>query len=124
MSVRVFVDVRGWLDALDAHEGPGEETVMALDAVLGVTFEETQQLVHVQTGSLKASGRMKATVRDSEWHGEISYGGAAFGFPHDPVTYAGEEFGRGGEHNALRNVDLTREDFLEAMTASVRARLG
>lgn len=124
MSIRVFVDVTDWLDGIDAHHGPGEETALALSAVLAAGFEETQQRVHVQTGSLKASGRMKSSTRGDEWEGEISYGGPAFGYPHNPVRYASEEFGRGEDHNAMSNLDLMREDYLEAMTASVRARLG
>jgi len=124
VSIHIFIDVDEWLDALDAHEGPGIETTFALGAVLAAGFAETQELVHVVTGSLQASGRMGTKTNDDSWEGEITYGGSAPGFPHNPVTYAKKEFGKGEEHDAMRNLDLMDQDYLEAMTATVKARLG
>lgn len=123
MSFRISMNVEPWLDALDAHEGPGEETLEALSAVLAAGFMETQARVHVVTGSLKGSGRVSNQRDDDSWEGEISYGGPAPGFPHPYVTYAREEFGRGEDHDAMSNLDLLSADFLDAMFATVRARL-
>jgi hypothetical protein len=123
VSIRVHVDVSDWLDALDAHEGPQAETRAALGAVLSAVFAETQESVHVITGSLKASGRMKTDVDGAEWEGVITYGGPAPGMPHPIVTYAADEFNRGHDHHPMANMDLTSYDFAEAMTATVRARL-
>lgn len=119
----MYIHVDPWLDALDAHEGPGFETLEALSATIAAAFEETQQMVHVITGSLKASGRVKNQRTEDGWEGTISYGGQAPGMPHPVVSYAKEEFGRGENHDALRNTHAYREDFLNAMTATVRARL-
>lgn len=123
MSIRITVDVDEWLDALDAHEGPGIETLLALQGVLREAFAETQALVHVVTGSLKGSGRVSTDSDDDSWTGEISYGGPAPGFAHPYVGYARREFGKGEDHDALRNLHLIGEDILDAMAATVRARL-
>lgn len=117
------MDVSEWLDALDAHEGPGEETLLALSQVLSEGFAETQARVHVDTGSLRGSGRVSSDRVEEGWEGEITYGGPAPGYAHPYVDYAREEFGRGGDHDAMSNLDLMREDYLEAMGATVRARL-
>lgn len=123
MSVRVTVHVKPWLDALDAHIGPGSETVLALGAVLAAQFEQTQQYVHVVTGSLKASGRSKQRTNEDSWTGEIRYGGSAPGYPHPVVRYAEEEFTRGASHDAMRDIDLYSDLYERALGASVRARL-
>ena len=123
MGVRILVDVREWLDALDAHEGPGPETLFALSEVLAEGFAQSQARVHVVTGSLRGSGRTSQRRVEDGWEGEITYGGPAPGYAHPYVRYAREEFGRGEEHNALGNLDLLGEDFLNALGATVRARL-
>ncbi len=123
MGIRIIVDVDEWLDALDAHIGPGTETLEALSRVLAAGFMETQMLVHVVTGSLRGSGRMSNRRDEDSWEGEITYGGPAPGFAHPYVRYAKEEFGRGEEHNAMRNLDLMSNDYLDALGATVRARL-
>lgn len=123
MGIRIFIDVSEWLDALDAHEGPGAETLEELSRVLAAGFVESQMLVHVVTGSLKGSGRVSNKRTEDGWEGEITYGGPAPGFAHPYVRYAKEEFGRGEEHNAMRNLDLQNSDYLDALGATVRARL-
>lgn len=123
MSVKITAHMDDWFEACDALTGPGVETVAALDAVIDAAFAETQTLVHVITGSLKGSGRTFSDVSEGEWSGGISYGGPSPGFPNNPVNYAKYEFGRGGEHNALRNVDLIHHDLMDAMYASVNARM-
>lgn len=123
MSVHISAHMDDWFESLDAIFGPGMETVAALDAVLEVAFAETQSLTHVITGSLKGSGRTSSDTTEDEWKGEISYGGPSPGFPNDPVNYAKYEFGRGGSHDALRNVDLVHHDFIEAMYTSMNARM-
>lgn len=120
MSVRIFIDVDDWLDALDAHAGPGTETKQALNAVLQAGFEETQAIVHVITGSLKASGRTDTSADGNSWEGEIRYGGPAPGYAHPYVFYATEELNR---HDYFRNLHLLDFDFEQALYATVRARL-
>jgi hypothetical protein len=123
MSIRIHVDVDGWLDALDAHEGPGEETLEALSAVLALGFEQTQAKVHVITGSLRGSGRVSDRRVNDGWEGEITYGGPAPGYAHPFGRSAREECGRSEQHDALSNLHLLSSDFLDAMFATVRARL-
>lgn len=128
MTIRISCDLDEWFDLLAAHEGPGRETVAAMSSAIERGFVESQALVHVITGSLRASGRTVFRSPASggapgEWSGEISYGGSAPGFVHDPVRYAKEEFGKGGSHDALRNVDLLSEDLMDGMFASVRAHV-
>lgn len=120
--MKIRADMRPWFDMLDAIHGPGEATQAELDKVLAEAFAETLSMVHVITGSLKGSGRVRMSSEEGQWSGSISYGGASPGFPHDPVNYAEYEFGRGGDHDALRNVDLFYDDFRNAMYASLNAR--
>lgn len=121
--IRFSVDMDEWTDALRAISGPGVETVAELESIMDTAFEETQALVHIITGSLKGSGRTSFHTHESQWDGEISYGGPSPGFPHDPVDYAEKEFGRGGSHDAMRNVDLIREDLKNAMYATMNAHM-
>jgi hypothetical protein len=122
VSVTIIIDVHEWLDMLDAHAGPKGRTLEELSATLAEGFAETQALVHVITGSLRGSGRVSNKRDENSWTGEITYGGPAPGFAHPNVDYARKEFGRGENHDAMRNLDLLREKFLEAMGASVRAK--
>lgn len=90
----------------------------ALDA----TFQRTQELVHVITGSLKASGRKEITqTEQGVFQVEIVYGGPAPGYPNDPVDYAAFEWGRGGEHDFLTPAIVsTEEEYPKAMRDAVR----
>lgn len=121
--ISFHVDMDEWTDALRAIAGPGVETVEELEALIETAFDETQIIVHVITGSLKNSGRTHFRTQDSEWSGEIIYGGPSPGFPNDPVDYAGKEMGKGGEHDFLRNVDLIHEDLKNALYTSMNARM-
>lgn len=121
--ISISINMDEWKDALRAISGPGEETVAELEAIMDTAFAETQAIVHVITGSLKGSGRTHFETKESEWSGDISYGGDSPGFPHDPVTYAGAEMGKGGSHDFLRNVDLIHEDLKNAMYTSMDIRM-
>lgn len=121
MTLIIRADFSEVFNMLDVLEGPGPETVEELSRVVNEAFLETQVLVHVITGSLKGSGRVKFEEKDGEWSGEITYGGPSPGFPNNPVRYAKDEFGKGGMHDAMRNLHLTHDDLANAMFASVRA---
>jgi hypothetical protein len=75
---------------------PDFKTVAELDAVLHQGFVKTQAAVHVETESLKASGKESSEVDklDHAWEGEIEYGGPSLG-PNNPVNYAIYEKARG-----------------------------
>ena len=98
MSIHVHVDtsdVDRELNRLAA--GPTPVDIRRFNAVLTAQFQHTQMVVHVITGSLRASGKEDAAETDTGWEGEISYGGPAPGHKHDPVKYAGEEKDRQGK---------------------------
>lgn len=89
----------------------------ALDA----TFDMTQELVHIITGSLRGSGRKEieqtgaATFRVA-----VIYGGPAPGFPNDPVDYAIFEMARGGSHDFMTPaVVATEHEYPRAMADAV-----
>lgn len=84
-------------------DGPGPATIAGLESVLAESFAETQMVVHIITGSLKASGKIESDYADDEWSGLISYGGPSPGSVYDPVRYAGYERGKGfgGIHDFL-----------------------
>lgn len=92
--------VEAELDRLS--DGPGIRDLIRFEAILGEQFTKTQARVHIDTGSLKRSGRHKSSMdrKGNRWEGEISYGGPSF--PNNPVKYAGHEQNRGGNHDFLR----------------------
>lgn len=77
-------------------------------------------MVHVITGSLRASGRTSSDVTGGVWYGEITYGGPSSGYPNDPVDYADYERARGGEHDFLRNRHMAQSRFQEAIVHALR----
>jgi hypothetical protein len=118
MSLKVTSD---WSDVdhelVRVEKAPSIESTTALDAALKALFEETQAAVHVITGSLKNSGKTSTKTHRYMWVGEITYGGASPGFPHNPVRYAWYEQRRGGGHDfmALVNTDIGNDAMLTAV---------
>lgn len=101
--------------------------LLAMDAVLTQQFGATQAMVHVISGSLRASGSHESRIHGGVWEGEISYGGplkrapepaeASHGSdarPRNPVRYAQLEqnrsAGRQARHGA-RSGHATSHDF-------------
>lgn len=121
--VRIEADLKQFFRALDVLEGPGPETLQALDAALMGAFVQTQMATHIITGSLKGSGRKSSEPSRQGWSGEISYGGPSPGFPNDPVDYAIYEMRRGQAHDFFSSLPLIYGDFELAMFATVKARL-
>lgn len=83
-------------------DGPGIKDLIRLEVILGEQFTATQARVHIDTTSLKNSGRHKSSMdrKGNRWEGEISYGGPSRPIP--VVKYAGYEQARGGNHDFLR----------------------
>jgi hypothetical protein len=98
-------------------KAPDFGTIGALEAVLRNQFVDTQVRVHVDTGSLKLSGKTYTTYDGKEWEGTIAYGGESPGGVHDPVTYAIYELARKGTHDFFRGVygEDFNEEYLKAM---------
>ncbi len=123
--LRIDLDLSDFYEALNVIEGPGPETLAALDVTLQAGYAQTQVAVHVITGSLKASGRTEVEYEPGSevWQGDIVYGGPSPGSVNNPVEYAEYERARGGSHNYFANLPLLYDQFEEAVFASVEARL-
>jgi hypothetical protein len=80
----------------DLEHQPNVRTVLALEATLSAAFAATQAAVQVQTGRLRASGRVDSSVENGHWQGTITYGGPGTG-----VEYAWFEERRGGIHDYM-----------------------
>lgn len=116
MPVKYSVDVHSAESEMRRLEdGPDTSDLLRLESVLTQLFMATQEAVHVQTGSLKASGRIDSRYRNGVWRGEIRYGGMSPGSVHDPVRYSRQEQGRGGSHNFLRPVEDADAAYVRAM---------
>ncbi len=100
-EVRFNVEIGDSEHELDRLDSFDLRFLLAMEAVLTQQFEATQNMVHVLSGSLRASGSHESRIRRGIWEGEISYGGrlhrapepaeAAHGSearPRNPVRYA------------------------------------
>ena len=110
-----YTDFSDVYEALDHLENPGFKAVAALEGVLALAFADTQAQVHVQTGSLKGSGKTKSKFASEIWAGEVEYGGAALGMIHNPVDYAFYEWRRRGAHNFFSTVGTFDSAYGEAI---------
>ncbi len=100
---KIEVDISDLDAELERLENaPGFKTILALESLLATQFAATQQQVHVDTHSLKTSGKIDSDLGRGIWKGEIEYGGISPGSFHDPVTYAIYEYERGGFHDFIR----------------------
>src|SRR5687768_194443 len=97
-------------------EGPKPEDFLRFDAVLTQQFQATQRAVHVQTRSLKTSGKSSSSTNGNSWEGEISYGGPSEGI-HNPVDYAEYERERGIAHDFLAPAQALSAAYIAAMKA-------
>src|SRR4051812_6142527 len=90
--------------------------------VLLAGYARTVKDVHIETGSLLASGRVDALdATGNRWSGEIRYGGLSAGIKN-PVRYAAAELFSnspryGGQHNYLRGVDHIEDDYIGPVTS-------
>lgn len=116
MSINVDVDIDDAdreLRRLD--DAPDLSVVLRLEALLAAQFLGTQQVVHIISGSLRASGKIDSEQGRASWLGEISYGGHAPGAVHQRVDYAQIEQGRrlGGKYYASERGWLPGTDIEE-----------
>jgi len=103
---------------------PTMKAKAALHAVLDFGFAQTQAAVHVESGALKASGKISVSGGGETWEGEIQYGGAG------PVDYAIYEKRRGthwvgksaarGDHDFMRPLADLHPLWVEAMLEGLR----
>lgn len=111
---RVFGLQRMIRDIEQIGDRPRYRVIYGLESTLRAAFQDTQQRVHIITGSLRLSGRSESDFDGVNWMGEIVYGGPSAG-PNDPVTYAIYEMARGGDHDFMRGMPNFFEGFETAM---------
>lgn len=119
-----MINLRGDYDEIDKEIDriaglPDFKTTSALDGVLEVAFQQTQALVHVQTGSLKASGKKRSKTSGDKWEGELEYGGLSTGV-NNPVDYAMYEQRRDGGHDFMSNVHLLDAMWTDAILTGLK----
>jgi hypothetical protein len=115
VTIRYIVDTRDVDREVDRLSKVPLAKIMELESFLVTVFQLTQQAVHVETGSLRASGMPSSDVRNEVWEGNITYGGPSLGFPNDPVMYAEYEAARGYSHDFLapaRRMDAQFRDIV------------
>lgn len=102
-------DIDAEFDRLEKMPTPA--MVARLDAALEELFAFSQMVVHVDTASLKSSGRKSSTVDQSRntWEGEIEYGGPSTGV-NNPVDYAWYEQRRDDAHDFMKPVTMLADD--------------
>lgn len=102
MSISIKSDYSQYLDYLQKLQAPMRRGVLRerLDTLLQTQFQFTQAAVHIQTGSLKSSGKSDSDATASRWKGFVSYGGPSKGV-HNPVKYAEQELSRGQDHDYM-----------------------
>jgi hypothetical protein len=94
--------------------GPAYSDLLDFEIVLQDQFQASQRAVHVQTRSLKMSGKSSFNSTKDKWEGEITYGGPSGGI-FDPVDYAEYERERGGLHDFLAPVERLSREYIAAM---------
>lgn len=77
---------------------PNVKSEALLNSVLSAGFKATQAAVHIDTSSLKFSGKKESLTHGKTWEGVISYGGITTGI-NNPVDYAIYEKRREGTHD-------------------------
>jgi hypothetical protein len=95
---RVRFEVTGldaWIDGLERLDRPSAAAEAGWLLSTEEFYGHTQEVVHVDTGALKASGRLSVDRDRHTITGEVAYGGTP------ACDYAVYEFARGGSHDAL-----------------------
>lgn len=106
-------------DLARIRRGPDQQALLRFDAALYTAFEAAKAAVHVDTGSLKASGDARSRrTKSGGWVGEIMFGrvgSPTFGrrSKRPPSIYAKFEAGRGLGH-----------DYMEVAAEYLRFNLG
>jgi hypothetical protein len=94
----VSISQRGLAEWIRELDKMAKVNTAKLDPAWRSIFRDTQSLVHVESGALRASGRAKTEHSADEWTGDITYGGTS------QCDYAIYEQRRGGTHDFLRNI--------------------
>lgn len=111
--------VESELDRLSVMPSP--KTTALLRGVMTQGFAMTQDQVHIDTGSLKSSGKEDEDISYTkhQWMGTIRYGGPSLGV-NNPVDYAIYEKRRGGAHDFFLNLPMLHPQFIAAIKEALR----
>lgn len=110
-----YNDIDREFDRLDSM--PDTKMDLLLDGVLGVGFTTAKGNVHVETGRLKASGKMQSKSFKNTWRGSFT-----FGAPSAGVDYAIYEKARGGSHDFFNQVYILKAMFKAAILKGLRKK--
>lgn len=87
-----------------------EDDIVPWDDVTEEYFAASQDVVHVISGRLKASGDLDNWIESDRWRSEIEYS----------APYAAFEFIRGGDHDAMtRAYELVRDKWQDSVGRSI-----
>lgn len=115
MSVKIISNYDFLDRELDRLDGlPDYKTKVAFSGVLREGYVGSQAIVHIETGSLKNSGKTKEKSSRRRWEGTLTYGGPSAGV-NNPVDYAIYELARGGDHDFIANTHLLHQQWIQAM---------
>lgn len=93
---------------------PTRRDKQKLDRVLEWGLRATQEVVHIDTGSLLVSGRSDSVMMLGRYKGTITYGGPSMGL-NNPVDYAIYELDRGGDHDYMSVTHLMHPLWIAAI---------
>lgn len=92
---------------------------MALEGVLKEAYRSTQASVHLDTTSLKLSGKASSDTDEGKWTGELEYGGPSTGI-NNPVDYAIYEKARGEDHDFMASTDMLGPAWVHAVLMGLK----
>jgi hypothetical protein len=115
VTIIIRGDYRELERELSRIEGmPNAKMNTALDTAFELGYETVKADVHVQTSSLKNSGKKSTKHGRSKWEGKFSFGGPSTGV-NNPVDYAIYELDRGGDHDFMKTTPQMRATFVTAI---------
>jgi hypothetical protein len=74
-------------EVLRIGNAPSVSTIQRLESALQDALNYSQDIVRVDTSSLRNSGVTESNLAGDVWEGTLTYGGPSPGAVHDPVTY-------------------------------------
>jgi hypothetical protein len=114
-SAKIVIKTAGFDNLIKALKDVGTPSYAVthdLQTVLNAAFAQTQGIVHVISGRLKASGYTEDDFDGEKWEGTINYGGSS----GSPAYYGIYELNRGGTRP-----DGTPHDFFSGLSAFDKA---
>jgi hypothetical protein len=103
-----------WVRGLSRFDKPDEVDEQRWEQITEIFFGRTQENVHVISGVLKASGERRTWREGHRVTGEVK----------SNAPYAGYEFRRGGDHDALRRgYEVTQQRYQQALGEILKSKV-